>query len=92
MFWKISLVLVLLLITTSFSFLNNAEARGADEPCSYLKKYKYQYQGMVMIGIGGGCTRGVGRAVLTFVFNPFIQHFLPLKTHFYGCTRACCTG
>ena len=41
MFWKISLVLVLLLITTSFSFLNNAEARGADEPCSYLKKYSY---------------------------------------------------
>jgi len=36
MFWKISLVLVLLLITNSFAMQNNAEARGADEPCSYL--------------------------------------------------------
>ena len=36
MFWKISLVLVLLLSTNSFAMQNNAEARGADEPCSYL--------------------------------------------------------
>ncbi|NWK05213.1 hypothetical protein HX833_03870 [Marine Group I thaumarchaeote] len=30
------MVLVLLLITNSFAMQNNAEARGADEPCSYL--------------------------------------------------------
>ena len=41
MSWKIYFVLgfvigLLLLISTPFSFLNNAEARGADEPCSYL--------------------------------------------------------
>ena len=41
MFWKIYFVIgfvigLLLLISTPFSFLNNAEARSADEPCSYL--------------------------------------------------------
>ena len=46
MSWKIYFVMgfvigLLLLISTPFSFLNNAEARGADEPCSYLKKYSY---------------------------------------------------
>ena len=46
MSWKIYFVIgfaigLLLLVGTPFSFLNNAEARGADEPCSYLKKYSY---------------------------------------------------
>jgi hypothetical protein len=41
MFWKISLVLGLLLITTSFSFLNDAEARGSGEPCSYLNLHSF---------------------------------------------------
>ena len=41
MSWKIYFVIgfvigLLLLISTPFSFLNNAEARSADEPCSYL--------------------------------------------------------
>jgi hypothetical protein len=33
-----SFFLVLLLVMTSFAFLNSAEARSADEPCSYLHK------------------------------------------------------
>jgi hypothetical protein len=41
MFWKISLVLGLLLITTSFSFLNNAEARGSGDACSYLNLHSF---------------------------------------------------
>ena len=38
MFSHFSFFLVLLLVMTSFAFLNSAEARSADEPCSYLHK------------------------------------------------------
>ena len=41
MFSQISFLLVLLLVITSFSFLNSAEARSVDEPCSYLHPQKY---------------------------------------------------
>ena len=41
MILKITFCLVLLLIVTSFSFQNYAEAREATEPCSYLSKYSY---------------------------------------------------
>ena len=38
MFSHFTVFLVLLLVMTSFAFLNSAEARSADEPCSYLHK------------------------------------------------------
>ena len=41
MFSQISFLLVLLLVITCFSIPNSAEARSADEPCSYLHPQKY---------------------------------------------------
>ena len=41
MIFKISFFLVLLLVVTSFSFQNSAEARSPEEPCSYLSKNSF---------------------------------------------------